>query len=161
MQFVAFALLSSVIEAKTIKCPQRDSLFSITIPDSWGTKWESDGSLTCMPRNHSKYVSVIPSENVGSTTELGKQLSKTAQAAGRNAGMKDLKLGPLREMSGSHGFSLLSINAQGTAGGRPMMFTLVGFAPIKDNSFTVIGLEPAGTRDKEIGAIVNSISKER
>jgi hypothetical protein len=158
MRLVALVFVATAVEAKTIKCPQRESLFTITIPDSWGSKWESDGSLTCMPPNHSKYVSVIPSENANSKAELGTQLAKTAQAAGRNAGMKDLKLGRLSDTTGSNGLSLLMINAQGTAHGKPMVFTLVGFAPRKDNSFTVIGLEPAGTRDKQITGIINSIT---
>ena len=161
MQFVALVIFSTVVEAKTIKCPQKGALFSITIPDTWGTKWENDGSLTCMPRNHSKYVSVIPSENVSTKAELGTQLSTTARAAGRNAGMKDLKLSGLREMTRTNGMTLLSINGQGTARGKPMTFTLVGFAPKKDNNFTLIALEPAGTKDTEISTIINSIASRR
>jgi len=161
MQFVGLVLLSTALDARTIKCPRNDSLFSITVPDSWSGKWEPDGSFTCMPPNHSKYVTVVPSENVSNNTELGTQLSKTAQAAGRNAGMKDLKLGGVREMRRPTGMSLLTINAQGTAHGKSMVFTLVGFAPQKDNTFPIIALEPAGTRDKEIGSIINSIASAR
>lgn len=154
-------VLSSVhLEAKTIKCPQKDPLFSVTLPDSWITTWEQDGSLTCMPRNYSKYVSVVPSENVKTRDELKAQLSKTAREAGKSARMKDLKLGGVKEMTRSR-LSLLTINAQGTSQGKPMVFTLIAFAPKKDNYFTVIALEPAGAHDREIGAIIDSITSAR
>jgi hypothetical protein len=149
------------VEAKTIRYPQKDPLFRIAIPDSWTTTWENDGSLTCMPRDHSKYVSVIPSENVNTKSELKAQLSKTARDAGENAKMKDLKLSQLHETVRSNGLNLMSVNAQGTSRGKPMVFTLVAFAPKTDNYFTVIALEPAAARDKEIGAIINSISSAR
>jgi hypothetical protein len=92
---------------------------------------------------------------------LKAQLLETARAAGGNAKMKDLKLSEVRETIGSNKLSLLSINAQGTSQGKPMLFTLVAFAPKKDNSFTVIALEPAAAHDKEIGAIINSITSAR
>lgn len=149
------------LEAKTIKCPQRDSLFSITLPDPWITTWEKDGSLTCMPRNHSKYVSIVPSENFGSKDELKAQLPKTAREAGENAKMQNLNLGEVREMTGANGLRLFRIDAQGTVHGKQMVFTMLVFAPKKDNSFTVIALEPASAHDKEIGKIVNSITSAR
>jgi hypothetical protein len=42
-----------------------------------------------------------------------------------------------------------------------MVFTLVAFAPKKDNYFTLIALEPVAASDKKISAIVNSITGER
>ena len=160
---VAIVLVSTSVhlEAKTIRCPQKDPLFSITLPDSWITTWESDGSLTCMPRNHAKYVSMVPSENVNAKGELQAQLSKTARAAGENAKIKDLKLGAIREMTGPNRLNLLRISAQGTSYGKQMVFTLVAFAPKKDNYFTVIALEPAAAHDQEIDAIINSITSTR
>lgn len=149
------------VEAKTIGCPQKDPLFSITLPDSWITTWEKDGSLTCMPRNHSKYVSIVPSENFNSKSELKAQLPKTAREAGDNAKMKDLKLGEIREMTRANGLNLLSIHAQGTSQGKPMVFRLLAFAPKKNNYFTVIALEPAAAHDKELDAIINSITSVR
>ena len=149
------------LEAKTIACPQKDPLFRITLPDSWITTWEKDGSLTCMPRNHSKYVSIVPSENFNTKGELKAQLPKTAREAGENSKMKDLKLGQVREMTGANRLNLLSINARGTSHGKQMVFTLVAFAPKKDNYFTVIALEPAAAHDKELGTIINSITSAR
>ena len=75
--------------------------------------------------------------------------------------MNDVKLSPISEATRSNGLSLMSITANGTSGGKPMTFTLVAFAPKKDNYFTVIGLEPASAQDKQIGAIINSISSAR
>ena len=157
----AIAFLTVQVEAKTIACPQKDSLFSITVPNSWITTWEKDGSLTCMPRDHSKYVSIVPSENFNTKGQVKAQLLETARAAGGNAKMKDLKLSEVRETTGPNRLSLLSINAQGTSRGKPMLFTLVALAPKKDNSFTVIALEPAAAHDREIGAIINSITSAR
>lgn len=156
----AFATAAIPLQAKTIRCPQRNSLFRVTIPDSWTFSWDRDGSLTCMPRNQSKYVSVVPSENVRSKGELGAQLTKTARDAARNARFKDLRLGAIKESTRS-GMSLMSITAEGTTRGRQMVFTLVAFAPKKDNYFTLLALEPVGARDKEVSAIINSVSTLR
>ena len=158
---VVLILISAHLEAKTIRCPQKDPLFSITLPDPWTTTWEKDGSLTCMPRDHSKYVSIVPSENFNTKGELKAQLPKTAREAGENAKMQDLKLGQVREMTGANGLSLFRIDANGTSHGKQMVFTIVVFAPKKDNSFTVVALEPAAAHDKEIGRIVNSITSAR
>ena len=150
----------SQVEAGTIRYPQKDPLIRITIPSGWTTMWEKDGSLTCMPQNHSKYVSVIPSENVNSKSGLSAQLTKTAREAASNAKMKDVKLGPIRETTRSNGLSLMSITAEGITKGKTMVFTLVAFAP-KTDYFTVIALEPTPSRDKEISGIINSISSAR
>jgi len=159
----AIVLISTSVhlDAKTLKYPQKDPSFSITIPNAWTTTWEKDGSLTCMPHNHSKYVSMVPSENVNSKGELKAQLSKTALEAGENAKMKELKLGEIRETTRANRLSLLSVNAWGISHGKQMAFTLVAFAPKKGNYFTVIALEPAAASDKEIGAIIRSITSER
>jgi len=149
---------SGAFAGKMIACPQKDPSFRITIPDSWSATWDRDGSLTCMPGNHSKYVSVVPSENVSAKEELRAQLTKTAQDAARNAKMKDLKFGPIRESARSNGLNLMSITAHGTNNGKPMVFTLAAFAPRQDNYFTVLALEPAGGHDKEISGIIGSIS---
>ena len=157
-----FALLAvSLGEAKTVAVPQKEPLFRISIPDSWSATWDRDGSLTCMPPNHSKYVSVVPSENVNTKSELQAQLTRTARDAAQNAKMKDAKLGRITETNRSNGLSLMSITAQGATNGKPMVFRLVAFAPKKDNYFTVIALEPAEAKDKEISAIINSISSTR
>jgi hypothetical protein len=160
---IAIVLIATSVhlEAKTIRCPQKDPLFSITFPDSWITTWDKDGSLMSMPRNHSKYVSIVPSENFSTNGELKAQLPKTAREAGANAKMKDLKLGGIREVTGANGLNLVSINAQGTTQGKLMVFRLLAFAPKKDNYFTVIALEPAGAHDKELGTIINSITRVR
>ena len=78
---IAVIATSGSLDAKTVRCPQKNPLFRINIPDSWTATWDKDGSLTCMPPNRSKDVSVIPSENVNSKDELRAQLSKTARAA--------------------------------------------------------------------------------
>ncbi len=150
---------SAHLEAKTIKYPPNDPLFRVTIPDGWTTTLDKDNSLTCMPRNRSKYVSIVPSENVKTKGELKAQLLKTAREAGENAKMKDLKLDEVKEMTKGT-LNLLSINAYGTSHGANMVFTLVAFAPKKDNYFTVIALELAAAHDKEIGAIINSITSK-
>jgi len=156
----AGSLVSAFVQANTIACPQKDPLFSVTIPNSWTATWDKDGSLTCMPPNHSKYVTVVPSENVNTKAQLRAQLSQTAREAARNAKMSGVKLGPMNE-SIRKGMDLMSITAHGTVGGKPTVFTFVAFAPRKDNYFTVIAVEPAGAGDRQIGAIIDSISSAR
>jgi len=121
--------------------------------------WEKDGSLNCTSPNQSKFVSLVPSENVNSRNELSAQLSKTARDAVSNAKMKDAKLGPVREIRSS-GLNMMSIRADGTIKSRAMTITLVAFAPSKDY-FTLIALEPSSAQDKEISSIINSISSAR
>ena len=147
------------LEAKTIRYPQKDPMFRITIPDDWSATLEKDGGLKCIPRNHSKYVSVFPSANFNTKAELRAQLPKIAHDAAEGAAMKDLKLSGVKELSRT--LTLLSINAYGTSHGKQMRFTLLALAPKKDNTFTLIALEPAAAHDSSIAAIINSISGER
>jgi hypothetical protein len=147
------------LEAKTIRYPQKGAMFRITIPDDWSATLEKDGSLKCVPPNRSKYVSVFPSANFKTKAELKAQLPAIAKDSAADANIKDLKLGGIKELSGK--LTLLSINASGTSQGNKIVFTLLAFAPNKNNTFTVIALEPRTAHDSAIAAIINSISSER
>ncbi|HMG05785.1 MAG TPA: hypothetical protein VK581_10005 [Chthoniobacterales bacterium] len=147
------------LEAKAIRYPQKGAMFRITIPDDWIATWEKDGSLKCVPPNRSKYVSVFPSANFKTKAELKAQLPAIARDSATGANIKDLKLRGIKELNRNP--TLLSINADGTSQGNKMVFTLVAFAPNKDNTFTVIALEPRTAHDNAIASIINSISSER
>jgi len=68
------------LKAKTIKYPEKDPAFSITLPDYWTTKPGQDGGLDCKAGDGSKfYFSIVPFEDVNTEADVKAVLPKLAQ----------------------------------------------------------------------------------
>ena len=149
------------LDAKTIKYPEKDPAFSITLPDGWTTKPDKDGNLDCVAGDGSKFSFLImDSKNVTTDDELKSYLPELARTMGENL-LKDVKVGDIKEMTNANKVKLMGLNAPGQTEGIPMVISLAGFAPTKGNYFVIMGAESAEVdkaHDKDMGGILNSIT---
>jgi hypothetical protein len=149
------------LQAKTIKYPEKDSAFSITLPDGWTATPDKDGNLDCQSGDGSKFsFSIIASTNITTDEELKTYLPKLAQTMAEGAKLKDLKVGDLKEMTTPNKVKLMGLNANGQTDGVDMVISLAGFAT-KGNYFVLMAAESVEVdkaHDKDMGAIINSIS---
>ena len=150
------------LSAKTIKYPEKDPAFSITLPDGWTAKPDKDGNLDCEAGDGSKFsFSIIDSKNITTDEELKTYLPKLAETMGEGAKLKDLKVGDVKEMTTANKVKLMGLNAHGQTEGVDMVISLAGFAPAKGNYFVIMGAESVEVdkaHDKDMGVIINSIS---
>jgi hypothetical protein len=150
------------LSAKTIKYPEKDPAFSITLPDGWTAKPDKDGNLDCVAGDGSNFsFSIIAATNITSDDELKSYLPKLAQTMSEGAQLKDLKVGDVKEMTTANKVKLMGLNAHGQTEGVPMVISLAGFAPTKGNYFVIMGAESVEVdkaHDKDMGGIINSIS---
>jgi hypothetical protein len=150
------------LSAKTIKYPDKDSAFSITLPDDWTATPDKDGNLDCQAGDGSKFsFSIIPTKDMNKEDELKAYLPKLAQTMGEGAGIKDLKVGDVKEGTTGKGVKLFGLNATGQTSGIDMIISLGAFAPKKGVYFVLMGAEPAEVdkaHDKAMGEIINSIT---
>lgn len=150
------------LSAKTIKYPEKDPAFSITLPDGWTTKPDKDGDLDCVAGDGSKFSFLImDSKNITSDDELKSYLPELARTMGEGVKLKDLKVGDVKEMTNANKVKLMGLNAPGQTEGIPMVISLAGFAPTKGNYFVIVGVESVEVdkaHDKDMGGILNSIT---
>ena len=164
LTFAASLLIATSLSlsAKTIKYPDKDPAFSITLPDGWTAKPDKDGNLDCVAGDGSKFsFSIIASKNITSDDELKTYLPKLAETMGEGAKLKDLKVGEVKEMTTANKVKLMGLNAHGQTEGVAMVISLAGFAPTKGNYFVIMGAESVEVdkaHDKDMGGILNSIS---
>ncbi|HWM24963.1 MAG TPA: hypothetical protein VNP98_09060 [Chthoniobacterales bacterium] len=152
------------VDAKTIKFPEKEPAFSITIPDDWTAKPDKDGNLDCEAGDGSKFsFSIISTEEMNMSTEeeLKTYLSTLAKTMGDGAEIKDLKTGEMKEMTTGKGVKLFGLNAKGPTSGVEMVISLAAFAPKKDTYFIIMAAAEASVdkaHDKAMGEIINSIT---
>jgi hypothetical protein len=162
--FAASLLVASSLslQAKTIKYPEKNSAFSITLPDGWTATPDKDGNLDCQAGDGSKFsFSIIASTNITTDAELKTYLPKLAETMGEGAKLEDLKIGDVKEMTTANKVKLIGLNANGQTEGIDMVISLAGFAPTKGSYFVIMAAESVEVdkaHDKEMGAIISSIS---
>lgn len=152
--------LSCSLEAKTVKFPEKDPLFSITLPDDWTTEVIND-DLECKAGDGSGYSFMIQSSDAKSDDEVKANLPKLIQAMADNPAVKDFK--PMEEVVEMAMAKVKLFIANGTAlnNGTKMVFTVVAFAPKKGTYFNVLTVEPEAVdraHDKVMGEIMGSIA---
>ena len=150
------------LSAKTIKYPEKDPSFSITLPDGWTAKPDKDGNLDCEAGDGSKFsFSIIASKNITTDEELNAYLPKLAETMGEGAKLKDLKVGEVKEGTTANKLKMSALNAHGKSDGVDMVISLAGFAPTKGTYFVLMGAESVEVdkaHDKDMGVIINSIT---
>lgn len=150
------------LNAKTIKYPEKDPVFSITLPDDWTTKPDKDGNLDCQAGDGSKFsFSIVPSKDVNTEADLKAFLPKLAQGMADGAKMEKTKVGDVGEMTNAKKVKLFGLNANGATSGVDMVITLAAFAPKKDNYFVIMSVEPSEVdkaHGKMMGEIIDSIT---
>ncbi len=74
------------LSAKTIKYPEKEPAFSITIPDDWTAKPDKDGNLDCEAGDGSKFsFSIVPTEEMN---EQGRRTENLPVDARENHGRR-------------------------------------------------------------------------
>lgn len=151
------------VSAKTIKVPEKDPSFSLTLPDDWTATPDKDGNLDCEAGDGSKFsFSIISAEEMKKDEEgLKTYLPTLAKTMGDGAEIKDLQVGEIKEMTTPKGVKLFGLNAKGPSSGVNMVISLAAFAPKKDTYFIIMAAAVADVdkaHDKTMGEIINSIT---
>ena len=151
------------LNAKTIKYPEKDPAFSITLPEGWTAKPDKDGNLDCEAGDDSKFsFSILSAKEMNKgEAELKAFLPTLAKNMGDGAGIKDLKVSEIQEMTTGKGVKFFGLNANGPSSGAEMIISLAAFAPKKDTYFIIMGAAEKSVdkaHDKEMGEIINSIT---
>jgi hypothetical protein len=150
------------LSAKTLKFPEKDPAFSITLPDGWTAVPDKDGNLDCQSGDGSKFsFSIIDSKNITSDEELKSYLPKLAETMAEGAKLENLKVGDVKEMTNANKVKLMGLNAHGKTEGVEMVISLAGFAPTKGTYFVIMAAESVEVdkaHDKDMGGILNSIT---
>ena len=150
------------LKAKTIKYPEKDPAFSITLPDDWTTKPGQDGGLDCKAGDGSKfYFSIVPFEEVNTEADVKAVLPKLAQGLVDGAKIENVKIGDIREMTATKKVKLFGLDAKGATSGVDYVITLAAFAPKKGAYFIIMSVGPFDVdkaHSKVMGDIINSIT---
>lgn len=150
------------LNAKTIKYPEKDPAFSITLPDDWTAKPDKDGNLDCESGDGSKFsFSIVPTKDLNTEADLKAYLPKLAKIMGDGAKMENLKVGEVGEMTTAKKVKLFGLNANGPTSGVEMVISLAAFAPKKDTYFVIMSAEPSEVdkaHGKMMGEIIDSIT---
>ena len=155
-----FLATSLSVGAKTVKYPEKDPAFSITLPDDWTTKAKPDGNLECIAGDGSKFSFIVQAQDSKTDDALKNDMGTLAKAMGEGAEMKDLKISDVIEMAMPK-VKLFAVNGTGTTSGLDMILTVVGFAPKKGTYFAVLAVETKEVdraHDKVMGEIMSSIT---
>ena len=150
------------LNAKTIKYPEKDPAFSITLPDDWTAKPDKDGNLDCEAGDGSKFsFSIVPSKEINTEADLKAFLPKLAQGMADGAKIENVKVGDVGEMTTAKKVKLFGLNAKGPTSGVDMVITLAAFAPKKDTYFVIMSVDPSDVdkaHGKVMGEIIDSIT---
>jgi hypothetical protein len=150
------------LNAKTIKYPEKDPAFSITLPDDWTATPDKDGNLDCQSGDGSKFsFSIVPTKDLNTEADLKAYLPKLAKGMADGAKIENAKIGEMGEMTTAKKVKLFGLNANGPTSGIEMVITLAAFAPKKDTYFVIMAVEPSDVdkaHDKMMGEIINSIT---
>src|SRR5437660_6311775 len=110
------------LNAKTIKYPEKDPAFSITLPDDWTAKPDKDGNLDCQAGDGSKFsFSLVPTKDLNKEDDLKAYLPKLAQGMADGAKIADVKIGEMREMMTANKVKLFGLDAKGATSGVDMV----------------------------------------
>jgi hypothetical protein len=158
---VPVLFVASFVNAKTIKYPEEDTVFTITLPDDWTTELNDAGSLHCEAGDGSTFTFLItsPSEAVRSESEMKAYLPKFA----RNF-VLDARVGEIKETTTAKKLKLFAIAVsmgETEKGGVETVLSLTAFAPKKGVYFIILAANKADlnkTHARMMEEIINSIT---
>lgn len=162
---LAAALLvaaSLSLSAGTMKYPEKDPAFSFTLPDGWTTTVDKKGALDCKVNGSSKFPIFSINPLKGRTTEaaITAAMPKLAKISGESAGIENLQISDIKEMTTAKNVKFLRLNATGPTSEIEMVMSILAFAPRKDTYFVIMSSALASdkTHEQAIGEIVKSIT---
>lgn len=155
--FIATAL---GLSAKTVKFPDKDPAFSVTVPDDWTDKVNKDGNLELKAGDGSSagfFIQKIDARTEEEAKTYLKEIIKTINLGDA----KDAKVSESKETTTPTGMKMFEITCTGPAAGIEMFYLAVGFSPKKESWFALLDIETAAdakTYEKKMGEILNSIT---
>ena len=154
-----FIATSLSLSAKTVKFPEKDPAFSVTVPNDWTDTVNKDGDLECKAGGGSS-VGFFIQKIDGKTAEEAKTYLNATIKAIYHGDFKEAKLGESKETTTPTGVKMFGITATGPAEGIEMFYMAVAFSPKKETWFVLLDIEPAADAKarKVTGEILNSIT---
>lgn len=129
----------SGIQAKTIQFPEKDPVFSFTLPDDWTTKPSGNGGLECTAGDDSHYhflLRPIPPKTEKEVKTGLLELLPTLE----NPSLKDFKVGEVEEVMAGN-MKVIVGKATATLGGSPVLLTARAFSPRKGIYFAIMNMD--------------------
>jgi hypothetical protein len=145
------------LDAKTVQWPEKNPLFSVTIPDSWTCKLIRDGDLECNADEPGLGFQVIP-KKWEDEEEMKAMLPSIGEKIGSK--LKDMKIGKVQEMTTSGNMKLLRIDVAGTSNGVELTLWLAAFKTANKPYIMMTGAlaKVRPEHQKTIAQILNSIA---
>lgn len=132
-----FLAIAPGLNARTVRLPEKDPVFSFTLPDDWTTKPTNDG-LECQAGGGSKFMFLIRPFEAATDEEARKGLSELVPTV-KNPDMKDFKVGDVEEMAMGK-MRVFVLKATMMVSGTPLLLTTIAFAPKKGTYFGTMSM---------------------
>jgi hypothetical protein len=154
-----FIATSLSLSAKTVKFPEKDPAFSITVPNDWTDKVDKDGDLECEAGDGSSAGFLIQKMDAKTEEEAKTYLNVMIKAA-YHGDAKDAKVSESKERTTPTGVKMFGIIYTGPAEGIEMSYMAVAFSPKRETWFALLDIEPAAAAKthERTGVILNSIT---
>lgn len=147
--------LPALVQAKTLKFPQKHPEFSVTFPNDWKAEITSAGIISAQPKGAAYAISIFPVQ----ANTAGGAIEETMKEVDKR--FSDIKANDPVEFKSEAGVKMLESDMMAKDNGSPRSLAIVAFSFDKENYFALF---QAGTpeADKQytdaVVAIVNSIT---
>ncbi|MEY2556848.1 MAG: hypothetical protein QOE34_273 [Verrucomicrobiota bacterium] len=149
------------LRAETIKFPEKDPAFSVTLPVGWTATTDKNGNLRCVAAEGGLTTVIMPQPEVKTDEDLAQFLVALAHEVAQQMELKDFRQGEINRSMTENGLKLFRLNASGTdPKGHEIILPLAGFAPRKGVYFVTSAPSPSAVykaQQKENSEIINSI----
>lgn len=158
---VSLFIASSLgLSAKTVKFPEKDPAFSVTLPNDWTAEVNKDGNLEGKAGGGSQ-VGFLLQKLDGKAEEEAKTYLKGIINTIMLGDAKDARISEIKETTTPSGVKLFAITCTGPAAGIEMFYSATAFSPKKETWFAVVTLETAAdakSAEKVMSEILNSLT---
>jgi hypothetical protein len=155
-----FIATSLSLGAKTVKFPEKDPDFTLSVPKDWTDELNKDGDLECHAGGGSSAGFFIQKISAKTKEEAKTYLTEIIKTIYRGD-TKDAKMGESKETTTPTGVTMFGITATGPTEGIEMFYMAVAFSPKQGTWFALLDIESAAdskTSLKVTGEVLNSIT---
>ena len=152
---VVLICLPGLLQAKTLKFPQKHPEFSVTFPNDWKADITEAGIITAQPKGAAYAISIFP---VQANTAQG-AIEETLKEVDKR--FSNIKSNDPSEFKNASGLKFLESDMTAKDKGSPRALAIVAFSVDKENYFALF---QAGTPEadkqytQDVVTIVNSIT---
>jgi hypothetical protein len=155
-----FVGILSSSEAGTATFPEKDPAFTVTYPDDWTVKVDSEGNLNFKAGARSGPSFLIQKLDAKTEEEVTVFLQRIVKSLDLGDA-KTAKVSEIKETTTPKGVKLRAITSANTAMGVEMIYSDTAFAPKKGVYFGLLNVGFAAdlkAQEKEITEVLNSIT---